>query len=202
MHGLFLILTPFLCALIGWLTNRVAVKMLFHPRRPVRVLGLSIQGVFPKRKAALAENLSRVIDNELICGSDIGDMLRDPKLSAALHDGLDEYVDKLLSEGLPKAIPMAAMLLTPETKDKIKAVLLPELEAFLPEVLGKASSRVEEQLDVRGHVREKIESFSMDKLEEILMSIMRREFKFIELVGGVLGLLIGVFQAGLLALTN
>ena len=37
----------------------------------------------------------------------------------------------------------------------------------------------------------------MDKLEDILMRIMRNEFQFIELVGAVLGFVIGTFQAGL-----
>ena len=43
-------------------------------------------------------------------------------------------------------------------------------------------------------VREKVSSFSSDKLEEILFAIMKREFRFVELVGAVLGFLIGSVQ--------
>ena len=39
--------------------------------------------------------------------------------------------------------------------------------------------------------------FSSDKLEEILQAVMKKEFRFVELVGGVLGFLIGVIQLAL-----
>jgi len=42
-----------------------------------------------------------------------------------------------------------------------------------------------------------VEAFSSDKLEEILFSIMRKEFRFIEMIGAVLGFLIGCVQVGL-----
>lgn len=41
---------------------------------------------------------------------------------------------------------------------------------------------------------EKVKNFSSDKLEEILYSIMKKEFVFIEIIGAVLGFLIGVIQ--------
>ena len=48
-------------------------------------------------------------------------------------------------------------------------------------------------------VEEKVSGFSSDKLEEILFSVMRREFKFVEMVGAVLGFIIGVAQILLLS---
>ena len=50
-----LLLLPIIAALIGWSTNYLAVKMLFHPRLPLRIMGFSIQGVFPKRQKQLAD---------------------------------------------------------------------------------------------------------------------------------------------------
>ena len=56
-----LILLPIIAALIGWLTNYLAVKMLFHPKLPLQVLGFSIQGVFPKRQKQLADKLGSLV---------------------------------------------------------------------------------------------------------------------------------------------
>ena len=53
-------------------------------------------------------------------------------------------------------------------------------------------------MDVETVVREKVEAFSSDKLEEMLLSIMKREFRFIEVVGAVLGFVIGLVQLGIL----
>ena len=46
-------------------------------------------------------------------------------------------------------------------------------------------------------VTDKVSNFSSDKLEEILQSVMKKEFKFIEIIGGVLGFVIGLIQMGL-----
>ncbi len=53
-------------------------------------------------------------------------------------------------------------------------------------------------MDVETIVREKVEDFSSDKLEEMLLGILKREFRFIECVGAVLGFLIGLTQLGIL----
>ena len=44
----------------------------------------------------------------------------------------------------------------------------------------------------------KLQNFIRDKLEEMLLGIMRREFRFIEGVGAVLGFVIGLVQIGIL----
>ena len=40
-------------AMIGWITNYLAIKMLFRPYKEINILGLKIQGLLPKRKQAL-----------------------------------------------------------------------------------------------------------------------------------------------------
>jgi len=57
-----------------------------------------------------------------------------------------------------------------------------------------------EHLDIHAMVRERIEGFDLDRLEEIVHSIAKRELRHIEILGGFLGALIGLVQAGLLHL--
>jgi uncharacterized membrane protein YheB (UPF0754 family) len=45
------VLIVLLCGFTGWVTNWVAIKMLFHPRKPIRFLGMTLHGVFPKNQA-------------------------------------------------------------------------------------------------------------------------------------------------------
>ena len=190
-----LLVSPIICALIGWFTNYLAVKMLFHPREPLNILGLTIQGVFPKRKSALATNLAEAVERELISAADVGKVLNDPAMAQMVHDELEVHVDSLLNKGLAKALPMAAMFLSDEVKAKIKTALLAELEPVVPQVMGKMAAGLEDSLDVRAHVQQRIEAFSMEELESLLFAIMSKEFRFIELMGGVLGFIVGCAQA-------
>ncbi|WP_029898638.1 DUF445 domain-containing protein [Desulfohalovibrio reitneri] len=196
------LLAPVAGALIGWFTNHLAVKMLFHPRRPVKVGPVTVQGVFPKRQRDLAARLGEMIDRELVSTSDMVEALKDADLGPRLRDTLDEYVDRLLREKLTQAVPMAAMFLGDSTVDRIKAVLVPEMEKMIPDLLDRAGQELTTCYDVSQVVRDKVESFSIEKLEDILFAIMKREFRFIELVGGLLGLAIGIFQSLLFALAG
>lgn len=189
------LLGPVICGLIGWVTNWLAVKMLFHPRRPVTFGPLVIHGVFPKRQAALAARLGALIKQELVRLEEIADALRQQDLGERFRDTIDEAVDKLLTEKLVQAIPMAAMLLSDSVVRKIKATLVPELLDLVPSFVDRAAGALTACYDVEEAVRKKVEAFPVEKLESILFSIMSKEFRFIELSGAVLGFAVGVLQS-------
>jgi uncharacterized membrane protein YheB (UPF0754 family) len=97
-------------------------------------------------------------------------------------------------------MPMLAMFLNDEIKDKIKSTLLGEIEEVIPSVIESYADKLKNDVDVKEIVYQKVLNFSSDKLEEILFSIMKKEFKFIELLGGLLGFIIGLIQTLLLVL--
>ena len=73
--------------------------------------------------------------------------------------------------------------------------MLEQISSLNEELIDKLTGELEEEeLDVQKIVEDKVSVFSSDKLEEILFSIMRREFKFVEVVGAVLGFFIGLIQ--------
>ncbi|NCX95794.1 MAG: DUF445 family protein, partial [Chitinophagia bacterium] len=57
---------PLIAAFTGWFTTWIAFVMLFHPRYPVRILGITIQGIFPKRRQVFAAKLGAVVGNQLL----------------------------------------------------------------------------------------------------------------------------------------
>ena len=66
-----LYLLPFIGALTGWVTNWIAVKMLFHPKEPKNFLFFKVQGVFPKRQKVMAEKLGHIVASELFSIDDV-----------------------------------------------------------------------------------------------------------------------------------
>ena len=67
----WLILIPVISGFIGWVTNWVAIKMLFHPRKPLRLPGMTIQGIFPKRQEQFAIKLGKLVSEQLLSFKDI-----------------------------------------------------------------------------------------------------------------------------------
>ena len=172
-----LLLLPVIASLIGWFTNYLAVKMLFHPRIPFRFLGISIQGVFPKRQKQLAEKLGTLVAEELFSIKEVTLKLKELATSEESMDLVGKRIEKTIREKLVKSFPMLAMFLTDDMVEKVTNLFKTELQDFLGESAQDIGNKLEESLDVKELVREKVEAFSSDKLEEILFSIMRKEFR-------------------------
>ncbi len=195
MNWIMFIIAPVMCGFIGWLTNYLAVKMLFHPRKPIKIMSLTIQGIFPKRQKALAANLAMMIQDNLISEKDVSAVINSPEFAATFKEMIQEGIETFIREKLVGLHPMVGMFLNDETMEKVRGLLATQLDEVVPGFLEKGAREVEDRFDVAKMVREKIENFSMDQLELLLVSIMDKEFRFIELVGAVLGFVIGVFQS-------
>lgn len=191
---------PFISAIIGYVTNFLAVKMLFHPRKEVNLILFKVQGIFPKRQKKLAEKLGDLVARELLSVDDIKKIVQDPSV---LH-GADEMIGLKIDDFLDKFIkskPMLAMFINGEVKEQIKNTLLKEIVKMLPEMLDVLASKLEEKVDIKQIVTDKVSNFSSNEIEKMLYAIMAKEFTFIEILGGVLGFIIGLAQMLLLMYT-
>lgn len=185
---------PLIAALIGWITNLIAVKMLFHPRQEIRFLGLRIQGVFPKRQQAFAQKLGAIVSSELLSIGEVSSFLRSKASSPNMRAYIVQKIERTLTERIPQVLPMAAMFLGASQIQGIVQSFHPDLDSLIDELIHKVSAELESEFDVHAIVESKVASFSSDKLEEIIYAIMRKELVFVELIGGVLGFIIGLVQ--------
>lgn len=186
-------LLPFIGAITGWVTNWVAVKMLFHPKEPKNFGLFKVQGVFPKRQKLMAEKLGHIVAAELFSIDDVVEKMKSADNTEVLSF-VESKIDNFINVKLSGSMPMLAMFLNDDLKNKIKTTLMEEIAEVIPGVIDSYANKLKNEVDVEAIVYEKVLNFSSDKLEEILYSIMKKEFKFIELLGGVLGFLIGIIQ--------
>lgn len=184
---------PIIGAFIGWVTNWIAIKMLFHPRKPVKILFLTFHGIFPKNKPRIANKLGLVVQRDLINFGDIKNRLQDPdalnnfkeEIAIRVENAIRDRVEKL---GLLNAIVPDQLI------SSVHKTIIDEIERNLPTVIGSSIDKIEEKLDIQELVRNKVSNFSDEKLEQLLLDITAKEFTFIELIGGVLGFIIGIIQ--------
>ncbi len=193
----WLLLIPVISAFIGWFTNWIAIKMLFHPREPFKFLGLTIQGIFPKRQQQFAEKLGKLVSEELLSFKDISLKITDPSNLDQLLPHVEDHIDNFLKVKLKESMPVVGMFIGDKTVGQLKAVFVEELRELFPTLMERYMVSLQEQLDLEKIVVEKVRSFSSDKLEEILLQIMAKEFRFVEILGGVVGLLIGMVQVAI-----
>src|SRR5690606_19604310 len=100
-------LLPVVGAFIGWVTNVIAVRMLFRPKRPVRVplTSLTLQGVLPRRHADLAASIGRTVSEELLPVAELVKRLDVAAIKEEMVAAVSEHVDRRLDTSVPKWLP-------------------------------------------------------------------------------------------------
>jgi uncharacterized membrane protein YheB (UPF0754 family) len=194
MNYWILFTLPVISAFIGWVTNWVAIKMLFHPREPKKFLGITFQGIFPKRQQQFAEKLGKLVSAEFLSFDDIEQKISSPENLKQIMPMIENHIDDFLRTRLSNEMPVISMFIGDKTITKLKEAFMKEIETLFPQVMKQYAANLKTELDLEQIVISKVSAFSSDKLEEVLYQIMSKEFRFVEIIGAVLGFLIGAIQ--------
>jgi len=174
---------PLIGATIGALTNQIAIKMLFHPHKPVFLgrwrLPLT-PGVIPAQRHVIAKNIAETFEQQLFHGDELHAFLTGPKAQATV----DEKVEDLLA-GLG---PMGAMA------RGFKPIIVEKILLGMEEMATTAISQGGE-FDIGKRIEDKINSMDIGQMEILILGFSSKQFKHITFFGGVLGFAIGLIQA-------
>lgn len=181
--------------LIGWFTNYLAIKLLFRPQKEINFLLFKIQGLIPKRRDEITENIAGVVEQELISVADIAEKFKGSELDEEI---VNDIVDKIIGVKLQKSIleknPLLKMIVNDSLMEKLKSYFKKTILENKEEILAEILKVVEEKIDFKEIMVEKMTNFSLDEIENIILKISKKELKHIEIIGGVLGGIIAVFQ--------
>lgn len=181
-------------AMIGWITNYIAIKMLFRPYKEMNFLFFKIQGLIPKRRSEIAISIADTVQKELISLKDITSSLNADELEEKMGTVIDKILEEKLESEITKKFPMLAMFLSDEIINKIKAMIKTSILENKETIINMFTSYLEEKVDFKKIIIENVEAFSLEKLEEITYSLAKKELKHIEVIGAILGGIIGIFQ--------
>jgi uncharacterized membrane protein YheB (UPF0754 family) len=196
-----LLILPFISAAIGWFTNYVAIKMLFHPRKERDYYLFKLHGIFPKRKSTLAARLGRAVSRDLLSMDMLLKKLDTEQNRANLKETLLREFEDYLVNRFRSGNPMLAMLASDSVIKQVMQRVDTMLDELIPKMFGQIGHKLNE-VDIERLVYEKVMDFYDEKFENLLMSVINKELRFIEVAGAVLGFAIGVIQVALVYLSE
>ena len=189
-----LLIMIFISATIGWITNWVAIKMLFRPHKEINFGLFKIQGLIPKRRAEIGSGIANIIQNELISVKDVISNIDREEFSKRLDSSIDKVLEKNLKAKVKEKFPVLQMFFTDrmakDVSNTIKDIIMENQE----KIFEIFSNYAEENINFEVIISDKISNFSLDKLEEIITLLAKRELKHIEVIGAILGMIIGAVQ--------
>ncbi len=177
---------------IGYATNVIAIVMLFRPYKPVRFPGLkwTLQGLVPKRRSDIARSIGETVKNELISMEEINAKLLTEENKRKLIDALKDKIKKVVAEKT-ESIPFGLGSVVNGMVDDVVEV---ELTVFIYDQADEMVMDMTRGIDISAMVEDKINEFELKKIEDIILKVASKELRHIEVLGGVLGAIIGLAQ--------
>ena len=179
-----LILSPIIGAFIGYLTNVVAIKLLFHPKKPFRILGMRFQGLIPAKSDELARRFVDIVE-DYIEKEDFRELI-------------NEAIEKTFRESRLAKVFASHPVATILERYGFKERLGNQISEIVSATQARLASVISENMDFRKFLERKIAEFSEEEAEIIFKRFAKNEMRFIELSGAVIGFLIGLIHSILL----
>ncbi|HEX3044143.1 MAG TPA: DUF445 family protein [Bacillota bacterium] len=167
------------CALVGWLTNVIAIRMIFRPYKKWRFLGIKIPftpGVVAKQQARFAKNMANFIDQKLLNPEMVSGLFMER--SEEIHQSIlasisaDDYrlLGELLgknSDAIVKGVITMAERFINENRAKIVDMLLEYLKMLDLPRMDFSEAAAKGQLEIMSQVKN-LDGFIQNRLQEII----------------------------------
>ena len=189
----WLLLIPLLSAFIGWITIRLAIRLLFRPYTPKKIFGFSLQGIFPAQKMEIARQAGKYAAQQFSL-SDIEQKINDPKNFAAVKPMIEIHIDDFLRNKLKEQMPMISMFIGDKTINSLKTIFIQEIETLFPQVMQKFAGNLKNDLNPEQMVVSKIADISPEQFETAVYQSISKEIRMASFLGAIIGLLIGIIQ--------
>jgi len=201
MHW-WLLIIPFIAALIGWIINSLIIRFLFHPLQPTKILGFTFFGLIPAKREIIAKQLGQYVDEELFSFGDIEEKLTNPANIEKLLPMVEEQIDHFLRKKLAEQMPMISMLIGENTIQQLKNIFMEELTILFPNLIHQYAKNLQSDLDLEKMITEKIMAIDLIETEKKLHAQFKKELQYFRFAGALTGLIIGSIQILITLLLN
>ena len=150
----------------GYAGAWLAVRMLFRPRKPIKLLGLTVfpQGMIPRHREKLAEAIGKAVGEELVSQETVlQELFEKDFLRRKIQSVVDHYTEEILSQNYPSLSEALPENLRQPVLDAIASLQL-KVAAHVERVL-QSEETVE---TVSGFVHRRVDEFLSRRVSEIV----------------------------------
>ncbi|WP_420466364.1 DUF445 domain-containing protein [Panacagrimonas sp.] len=186
---------PLFGGLTGWLSDWLALKMVFRPKEPTRYLGLfTWQGLFIKRRQEVASEYGRLMAQRVLTPSAIMASVLSGPLSDRLYTMIQNEVRAAIDEQAGFARPLVVLSVGGDKYLEMKRVVAGKVVERLPEAMRHVEAYAFEALDIENTLKTKMAQLTVDEYEGLLRPAFQQDEWILIAVGAALGFLVGEMQ--------
>ena len=178
--------------LIGYLTNVVAIKLIFRPINPIKIpiLNTEIVGMIPKRKSEIAATIGQIISEQFLSIDEIIDGI----ITDEDKDNITNYIKLKIKLILDEKMTLIPGTIKSLVQNYISDIIEDEIKSSIDELSEEIIIKANNRINIEEIVKNKINELDLYELEEIILTIVKNELRHIEILGLILGFFIGIIQ--------
>ncbi len=177
---------------VGYLTNWIAIKLVFSPREPVKIGPITIQGLFHKRQNEVAEAFGRTVATRVLNADNIVATVMETEGATRMNQIVEHRIGELIAKY--EAHPLSKLVVSEEKRPALRAELLGRIEAEWPKPGGFFHTFAGEAVDLHGELERRMRALDPESYEGVLRPAFQQDEWKLIVAGAVLGTLAGVFQ--------
>lgn len=185
---------PLTCAFVGWLTNYIAVKMIFHPANFWGWKKIGWKGIIPNHAVKMSGKIANTLTERLVKPHELYQKVNPNELIVLIDDLIKHKAEQIVQQIIHAESPVLWSLMTNEMKRSLVA----EVRQDIPRQLLEVYKSFGQELDSILELEEIIQSSLSGKNTSVLIKMFQRcggpEFRFIIISGIYFGMLIGFIQ--------
>lgn len=193
LDSIFLLSIPIIAALVGWLTNKLAVYMTFYPLEYTGKPPFGWQGIIPSKAHKMATKAVNLITSKLISVEEQFAKLDANGITEEMRPQLEQLSRTIIDEVMKKELSIVWRLLSKSAKDELQRDAAAQFPTAIANVLSDVKNNIHELLDINRMMVEGLTE-QPEMLNRIFLQCGEKEFKFIEKSGFVFGFLFGLIQ--------
>ncbi len=191
-------LIPFLNAIFGWSIISALSWFLFHPRTKKNFFIIELQGLIPKKLPEWGKHAGSYVSKNFLNINKLKESLLAPEKLSRISLMLESKVDDFLRNKLKEKIPVFSMFVTDGLVDRMREILMKELEAMIPELINTIADDLEKSYDIEKLINEKLESYAPSYIEEIFKRQAGNSITQLKIFCAFLGFVLGLLEVLLL----
>jgi len=184
---------PIISALVGWITNIVAINMTFYPIKYVGIRPFGWQGIIPSKARKMAETAVELWTTRLL---DIGvqfSKIKPEQVAEEMAPSIDQLSKQIIDEVMEAKLPVIWDKAPKQLKQNVYSKISESLPHIVEEMIKEIKSDFSNMLDLKYLA---VSALTQNKvlLNQMFLTCGEAEFKFIKKSGLYFGFIFGLFQ--------
>jgi uncharacterized membrane protein YheB (UPF0754 family) len=190
-------LLPILGVLIGYVTNYVAIVMIFEPAEPRRILGVRFHGLFLRRQEEVADIYAGIIADEIVTVANLGDELMHGPRADRVHHMVETAMRPAVDQAVGPLQPLLRVAVGTREYDSIRDAFAAEAVSHTITPMADVEFNARQSVEVRRLVSGRMKEMAPEDFTEMLRTAIKEDEWLLYLHGAVLGFGAGLIHLGI-----